>query len=375
MSAFSSVLPEEIPTLAETLREAGYRTAALAHNAQLDPSLGFSRGFDTFVSDAGSGDQILDRLDALDPWTAPDRRPSFVYLHLIEPHWPFGREIARRAKNAATGRFPFHTFRASQWKALKHDLKKRRVELDDGEIGFLRAAYRAAVEEADRAVQRLVEGLRQADVLEDSVLVVTADHGEELLDHGIVGHGQSLHEELIRVPLLIRVGSRVGIEGGLPSGTESADLASLIDVAPTLLAAAGIVMPHARGRDLLRDPAPARVFAEVKHKRRYLQAVVEPGFKLVREYRFARKPDGESSSDYNNLQELFAERPHRTESRLYDLRQDPAEMTDVARVRSDVREELESALEHWWQGLARRASSTRAIEDDMIRRLEALGYL
>jgi arylsulfatase A-like enzyme len=372
-TAFTAPLPEDVPTLAETLREAGYRTAALAHNAQLDPSLGFSRGFDTFLSDAGSGKQILDRLEALDPWTAPDRRPAFVYLHLIEPHWPFGPDIARRAKDAAAGRFPFHTFRASQWKALKHDLKKRRVELEDDEIGFLRATYRAAVEEADLAVVRFVEELRRSDVLEDSILVVTADHGEELLDHGLVGHGQSLHEELIRVPLLVRVGSRTGVETGLPAETD--ELASLIDVAPSLMAAAGIVASHARGRDVLRDPAPGRVFAEVKHKRRYLQAVVEDEFKLVREYRFARRPQTEASSDYNNLPELFADRAYRTEARLFDLRRDPGETTDLARVRSDVRREAESTLDHWWQGLSRRTSSTRAIEDDMIRRLEALGYL
>jgi hypothetical protein len=126
---------------------------------------------------------------------------------------------------------------------------------------------------------------------------------------------------------------------------------------------------------VLRDQAPEKVFAEVKHKRRYLQAVVESEFKLVREYRFARKAMDEPSADYNNLPELFAERTHRTESRLFDLARDPAETTDLSRVRPDVRTDLESRLDHWWQGLARRASSTRAIEDDMIRRLEALGYL
>ncbi|MCA9752123.1 MAG: sulfatase-like hydrolase/transferase, partial [Gemmatimonadetes bacterium] len=219
-----------------------------------------------------------------------------------------------------------------------------------------------------------VSELSANGVLEDTLLVVTADHGEELLDHGLVGHGQSLYDELLRVPLLVRPGANVINARPAPAVTD--ELASHVDLTPTLLAAASLAPGDVRGRDLLTAPAPDRVFAEVKHKRRYLQCVVNGDHKLIRETKFERAPDHASGQgDYNNLQDLFASRPHRTKTRLFDLAHDPGETRDLSHREKDRAEELGGMLDAWWQGLERRGSDTRAIEEDMIRRLESLGYL
>jgi arylsulfatase A-like enzyme len=368
-------LPDSVPTLAELLRDAGYRTIGLAHNAQLDRSLGFSRGFDVFSSDAGPGDDILRRLREQDPFRDPG--PVFAYLHFIEPHWPYGGGIARRAESEAVGRFPFHRFRASQWKTLKRELKRGEVSLTAEETRFLRRLYALAVEEADRVVGRCLAWLDDQGALEKSIVLLTSDHGEELLDHGMIGHGQSLYEELVRVPLILRAGDAT--RNSLHPG-RSDDLASHVDILPTLAEAAGIEITHPiSGRSILNGAGPARehVFSEVKHKRRYQQSVRGRRWKLVREYRFRRdrESNGSGASDYNNLVALFAERPYRSESRLYDLQADPAEARDRFEAEPEVARRLESALDGWWVHLVSHRAAPHHMEEDMIRRLEALGYL
>ena len=178
----SATLPDDVPTLAELLSESGYSTIGLAHNAQLDASLGFGRGYDVFTSDGGPASEIVERLGALGPWRSG---PAFVHLHLLEPHWPFTGPIRRRAESRREGRFDFHRMKAAAWKDLKKELKTGRVVLTEEEVRFLRCVYRIAVEEVDAAVGALLDRLNADEVLEDSVVMFTADHGEELLDTAV----------------------------------------------------------------------------------------------------------------------------------------------------------------------------------------------
>jgi arylsulfatase A-like enzyme len=367
-------LPPGVPTLPEILRAEGYRTIGLAHNAQLDGSLGFSRGFDAFRADAGTGDEILERLRELDPFRDGSR--VFLYLHYLEPHWPYHGDVTRRAEADAAGRFPFHRFRAPQWKELKRALRDGTTELGPDETRFLRRVYRLAAEEADRAVGRCLEWLDRQGALRDSVVVVTADHGEELLDHGLIGHGQSLYEELVRVPLLLWAGSRVS--RGTVAGCADEPVGH-VDVLPTLAEAGGAGIRHAvAGRSLWNGASPCRewVFSEVKHKRRYEQAIRGRRWKLIRRFRFAGDPEApDGSGDYNNLDALFAGRPYRVEHRLFDLGRDPAETLDRSGAEPDVSTRLAAALDDWWNRLSRHGAEPRDVEEDLIRRLEALGYL
>jgi arylsulfatase A-like enzyme len=374
--ASSPPLPDTGRTVAEAFRDAGYRTVGLAQNAQLDGGLGFARGFDFWDADAGSGDRMLETLQAMDPFA--DERPVFLYFHLIEPHWPFGENVRRRAEGQVTGRFPFHAWRAGEWKAFKADLKRGNVDPTPDEVRFLRLCYGLAVEDADRAVGRILDCLDRRGLLERSFSVLTADHGEELLDHGSVGHGQSLHEELVRVPLLLRAGADTAI--GRVNGRVTTPV-SHVDLHPTLLDAAGI-SPKAKlsGRSLLgsgAEPA-AYAFSEVKHKRRYHQSIHTGRWKLIRSF-FFRKAEGDGSGDddYNNLGDLFESRAFRTQRMLFDLANDPAETRDRFADRPELADRLETALDVWWERLRPRPrnESSQEMEAELIRRLEALGYL
>jgi arylsulfatase A-like enzyme len=367
-------LPAGVPTLSEILQRVGYRTIGLAHNAQLDESLGFSRGFDVFTSNAGPGDEILGRLEELDPFRGGN--PVFLYLHYIEPHWPYRGNVTSRAEAHATGRYAFHRFKAAQWKELKRSLRAGETKLRPEEARFLRWVYRLAAEEADRVVGRCIEWLDRQGALDRSVALLTSDHGEELFDHGLIGHGQSLYEELVRVPLFLRIGGRVAEKVG---AEQVGDLVSHVDVLPTLVDAAGLEIEHpVAGSSLLNGAVSGRkyVFSEVKHKRRYHQSIRGSRWKLVRRARFSRDPAANGTGDdYNNLDVLFAERPYRLDHQLFDLSADPTETDNRFSAEPEIAASLTAALDDWWSGLAPRGAAAQDLEEQMIRRLEALGYL
>jgi arylsulfatase A-like enzyme len=370
--ASTVVLPPSVPTVAELFRDAGYRTIGLAHNAQMDPALGFGRGFEVFDADAGSGARMLATLRGLDPFRST--RPAFLYLHLIEPHWPFGSDVAGKAERFAAGRFAFHRWDARDWKAFKKQLRKGTAVPTEEEARFLRMTYRLAVEEADARVGAILDWLDHSGARDRSIVLLTADHGEELLDHGLVGHGQSLHEELLRVPFALRIGAAVRAQ--LLPEPAVARAVSHVDILPTLLEGAGLTAPPgASGKSLFTDDGARAAFSEVKHKRRYHQSVRSGRWKLIRSFVFRRGENG-AAGDYNNLGTLFAERAYHTERHLYDVEVDPGEHRDLLSTFPETAARLELSLDRWWGGLRLREDyESRDLDAELIRRLEALGYL
>jgi hypothetical protein len=135
------------------------------------------------------------------------------------------------------------------------------------ELRALNRAYRGEVAYVDAQIHALVEGLRQADLLEGTAIVVTSDHGEGLGDHGHLEHGHNLFDELVRVPLIVRA-------PGIPAGRALRGDVQLEDLGPTLLSLLGLAAPpdvRLDGRDLLswlRGEAPASPRAAVVGRRK-----------------------------------------------------------------------------------------------------------
>lgn len=235
----------DVPVLAELLSDAGYATAAVATNAWLTPGLGFDRGFQTFWhgderrhhrlplggfpqgSSPRDAERVVDHaLTWLD--TAPERG-WFLWVHLIDPHLPFGH--------------PEDAFVAG----LSDERLRAGMRLDAEKVEAVRSAYQHEVDHVDAQVGRLLDALEARGVLEAGVVVLTADHGEELWDHGATGHGHSHHREVVQVPLVI---------AGAPVGVSDA-VVSLADVPVTLAAAAGLSIGD--GVDLRGDLAGDRI--------------------------------------------------------------------------------------------------------------------
>jgi arylsulfatase A-like enzyme len=369
-------LPESPVALPELFADAGYRTAVFSANPWISPAFGFERGVDFFVESEPESFVRLLILPKL--WKAPDRvipshpmgssltrledffsvrgerrsnclrdaalldafrdwfeaagdTPSFAYLHLMSPHIPYDPP------------HPGHEFpNAEQVGLLQSD-----EPLDADRRVRLLALYDATVEHSDEILGAIIETLDHTGTLSNTVVIVTADHGEEFFEHGGWGHGKSLHDELVNVPLVIA-------GRGVPPVVRE-DPAMLVDIMPTL---ADIVSLPGNsdweGRSLLR-PDPDRTA--------YAELVREGGMSAFMVYRGGRK--------YIESVERLGDPPQRS---YFSLENDPGELHPLPIKRaSNLREALKKMRNE--AESKRMDSSTTSIDDDAENKLRALGYV
>lgn len=254
-----------IGSLPDVLANAGYQTALFAGHPYFHPRFApITRVFTTFsnVASLKPSDQkanLVDILDQFEPWLAGQQAPFFAYLHAMDTHFPH----PLRSKNPtfADRRF-LPSFRDGAAPAEASRLK------NDVERQYVIDLYDEDLHEADRAIGRLVETLTRLGRLDNTIVVITADHGEQLYETGYAGHGGgigNLPDAETHIPLIIRFGRKVRQErvGGI---TRS------IDVTPTILDLAGLPIPAwMMGTTLIRrdgvsfafDPNSASPFAPI----------------------------------------------------------------------------------------------------------------
>jgi arylsulfatase A-like enzyme len=371
------IAPHEL-TLATSLRDAGYATAAfLAGNPYLSSRSGYDQGFATFrdflksgfASELPSGPQTPKPVSSLNRriqadsrrthltsaaydelyfwyclWRSPrenlsmnglrrypaadvlvdqardwlsslGERPFFLWLHLMDPHHPYYPPEEALSSLGISGMTPLRArFLNSFWN--RGDIGAHRLQRYRGEILSL---YDAGIHWVDNQTSRLVQALQQLQRWDDTVFVVTADHGEEFLEHGNRYHSPtSLPEPLIHVPLLLRAPELSGMH-------RSPGPFSLIHLAPTLLDAVGIAVPESfQGRshwkeisagNLPSEPAIVECvgacnnpFQTADRMRPRLMAVRDAVYKLVIDF----------TGDFNG-----------TTDSLYDLKNDPGETSPL----------------------------------------------
>jgi arylsulfatase A-like enzyme len=261
----SSALDESRVTLAEVLQANGFATAAFVNGCYPGKEFGFGQGFDLFVENAAPGirfnvEALLDWLDAQRP------KRFFAYIHAIEVHSPYaplGETRELRARTDAEG--------ARQREALAEEIRRyEAVDFDPGysgsadgslntltrfkthglapspaDLAHLVALYDRGIAYTDYWVGRLGEELKRRHLYDDTLFIVTADHGEEFRDHGGLEHGLTFYDELLRVPLIMHVPGHAG-------GRTVDEQVGLIDVMPTILDLVGV--PHhltLQGRSLV----------------------------------------------------------------------------------------------------------------------------
>jgi len=274
-------LAPEWQTLAETLREAGYATATFSGNPYISPILGLDQGFEHRVElfrghPPGEVARADDFHQPIGEWLRANRsRPFFAYVHYVQPHEPY---------NAAPREFygdldPGYAGPCDGSQERMRAVFRGVLHPGDADITHIRKLYEGNLRYADRAVGRLVELLRELDLLERTILVVTADHGESLGERGTFGHGHTVDPELIQLPLLIRLPGELGRRG------REDGLVAAIDLMPTLLETLGVPPPNeVRGRNVLSGPLDAargwpRSLVSVAGGRIGTLSVIVPGFK------------------------------------------------------------------------------------------------
>ena len=366
-------LDQSRTTLAEVLQANGFATAAFVDGAYTGRTFGMAQGFSLFVEDEVSSVGL--NVDALFNWLHDvDGHPFFAWVHAIEVHSPYTPkgippDIQRRSDAAAV------RYRATR---PEEDARFLGVDFDPGysgevdgslpSLGKLRSAarlpsaadlrhlnalYDRGIAYTDYWIGKLVDGLKQRGLYDQTVLIVTADHGDELFDHGGLEHAQTFYEETMRVPLIMRV-------PGAPHARVVAQQVGLIDVMPTLLDL--LAVPHSlflQGVSLVPLLTDGTSLPE-----RFLfgEAAMSLWRKAVR------------SDSFKYLEE-------KRKRELYDLRSDPGERHNLCSAEPSQCEEFAARVEHWRSDMAATkerlqlpATHDAAIDEQTAERLRALGY-
>lgn len=291
-------LRPDLPTLAERLQELGYWTCGAVSGVYVTRTFGFERGFERFdealARDSrqknvatGIVDRLLEQIDA-----RPAGAPFFAFAHVFDPHFDYRPPSPYRERfvdpaydgelDGTLGSMAPYLDAGPMREADRQHL----IDLYDGEIAYV-----------DAEIGRLLAALEEREVLADTVVVVTADHGEEFKEHGALGHAKTLYNEQLAIPLIIAGTPR------FPPGQRHAAPVSLVDVAPTILALVrGGAADGFDGVPLDAPVDPAR-------------AVFADGIRLGDDLRAARL------GIYKAIEEVAGERRS-----FFDLGRDPGEL-------------------------------------------------
>lgn len=259
MSVRQKLSPDAV-TLAEAMQGAGYDTAAFVSGPTVMAHFGFDQGFALYdesmverrQQNAGTAVSSPGLVDLVSGWLgrwndAGRRAPFFVFLHMWDVHYDYvpPQEYVERFDPGYAGDVDARRFETNERVRLGMDPRDLRhvVALYDGEIRF-----------TDDHLARLVARLRTLGLLDDTIVVVTSDHGDEFFEHGYKGHAKSLYDEVLHVPLVVRYPRRVA------AGRRITEQVRLMDVAPTILGLAGVSAPAGFGAQGL---APEHRFVDL----------------------------------------------------------------------------------------------------------------
>lgn len=297
-------------TLSEILRLEGWRTGAVVSNYVLRRGTGIETGFDAFDDQFTQSEANRDQpertaqhttaaaLAVLDELLEAPGRGIFLWVHYQDPHGPYlpPDGLRERYLDAALAESDGQRELPSEGINPMGAIPRYQLTDDRYDVGFYRAGYSGEVQFADDQIGALLAGISTRGLLDDARIAVTADHGESLGEHDYwFSHGELLSDELVRVPLLLHA-------PGLTPGVRD-DIASLIDLLPTLTAMVGIELGGSfRGRDLLAAGAanePGQAYlATLMGSSNKRWGWVEDGLVYVR----TRHPNGHESEELRSLE-------------------------------------------------------------------------
>lgn len=246
------LLPDEAVTLAETFRAAGYRTVAYTANPWISTTYHFQQGFDVFgetwrlvtadSEDTGAAltnEQALRFLRFRQDDPNARRQPFFLFLNYFEPHLPYHPPEPERSRFVRPGSDPSRVLRLSRFGTPEETLRfvLGLSELDATDLGILSDLYDGEIAYADRRLGEVIALLRAQGILDETIVAVTSDHGENLGEHHLMDHKMSVHDTVLQVPLVLRYPARVAAGQRIDAPVQMHDLF------PTLLGLADIPLP------------------------------------------------------------------------------------------------------------------------------------
>jgi arylsulfatase A-like enzyme len=397
-----SALPENHPTLAHRLREAGYQTCCLTSNAYISPNTGLTNGFDTveevwrITSPRGIKRtkmsqlkmqlrklgligaplivalRLLSRLRRIlkgqktksdkgaaltnqlaEKWLANRSadKPFFLFINYMECHEkyeptaPYDRKFMPQQ---------YSKWRVSQVSPDKKHVLKGSEKRKKEDVEIMTALYDGELNYLDQKISELLAALNSNSLLDDTVVVITSDHGDSLGEHNELGHRMVLYEQLVHVPLIVRYPKI------FKSGDRVPNLVQLADLFPTLLELGGVTSQKEKSNGFLslcnlenlgrREFVVAENTAPKSLSSMEMKAIRNERYKLI----------------WKSNDEL----------ELYDLLHDPLEEKNLIREQPAEAERLRQYLEKWKGAHAFQLESREAVfDDELSERLRALGYV
>jgi arylsulfatase A-like enzyme len=401
---FHPRLDEHLTTLPELLHGQGYQTVAFSNNTWISRATNFHQGFDHFEDfrgiwrvwrsasrllavqvyrlfvpgqlhgDRSGGAGVTNR--AIRRWfdTQYDStRPFLLFINYLDAHFPYHapdpywrkfvepshqalatKLLDAKAQDEADYTPPPINWQAEKWGAL--------TDLYDGELFYL-----------DAMLTELFDDLRRRGLFDDTLVVVTSDHGEHLGEHELFLHRFSVYEPTLRIPLLMR------LPGRLPAGLRVSDWVGLPDVFPTILRLVAVdtppdVLAALPGRSLVGSPVavpPGRMLLGDYEVPDNLLPRYRQKTKVTDERYFRR---GLRSLHYGNWKFILGSDGR---NELYDLEQDPSEMNDLVQQDPEQARAMETHLQEVLAGLPKMsdAEATGELDDETKAQLRALGYI
>jgi arylsulfatase A-like enzyme len=395
-------LSHNIPTIATVLRANGYQTAGFVNNSQVGELVGLDKGHDTFVEvwkgikprstiervvrggirkireSLGHEDMGASRTNKLiRDWIGNhiDREtPFYAFLHYIEPHNPLNPPHPYKNKYLDKS---FTNLDMKKMRKVAHNPLICFVEdlnLSQEEIEFLKALYDAEIAYTDSKISEIVTILKENNLYENTMIIITADHGEHFGEHGLFSHVASLYEEILRVPLIIK------FPLGVSHPKEVTHLTQLVDIFPTVMDITHLPkesLPNNSGislLDKLETPSNCRNFIFAEWEGRipmFLQDYIAKGARATnidplkvkmrvlrdQQYKYIWREDGKEE--------------------LYHITSDHKELNNLANTKPNITRTYRDKLLELADNFPHSPLDAKTVQfdDDVKKNLEALGYM
>ncbi|MFC7135286.1 MULTISPECIES: sulfatase-like hydrolase/transferase [Salinibaculum] len=406
-----------LTTLPEVLQNEGYETVAVSNNTWISEEFGFDQGFETFYktwqyiqSDTDLGriarqEEGLDKLtkatkalfdgnpvtnltnaiygqffrktddngaartnEWIEDWltTRDDSRPFFLFVNYLEPHLEY-RPPKAYAEEYLPKDVTYEEAMEVPQDAWGYITDK--VELTDEDFEILRVLYRAEIDYLEDKIGEVIDLLKAEGQWDDTLFIITSDHGENIGEHGLMDHQYALYDTLLHVPLYVH---------GYPFEDEEIDdLVQLLDIPPTILDVLDIDASDAReqfmGISFHPDADKTREYAVAEYM------APQPSMDAL-EQRVGDLPNHVRRYD-RSLRAIRTDR-HKYirgsdgSQELYDLQEDPGETSDIADSHENIRTDLDVILDEWINSFEQADYTDEvAMSEDAKARLEDLGYL